>query len=150
MENRTKILLVILAITVSFAAGRWSVSNPDTKVTEVTKVDEKKELNTDTHSKRMSVTVEEPSGKKTTTTVVDSDTSTKIKDDKKTNSQVSTEVTQAKHKTLNISALAGYQLPGTLSPVYGVSINKEVLGPVTVGAYWINNGTIGLSLGLDF
>ena len=51
---------------------------------------------------------------------------------------------------INISALAGVDTAARFKPVYGLSFNKEFIGPTTLGAYGLTNGTIGVSIGLDF
>lgn len=51
----------------------------------------------------------------------------------------------------NISLLAGTDLSERpLAPVFGVSITKEVLGPISVGIFGLNNGVAGVSVGLSF
>lgn len=132
--------IVILAGT--FAAGRYSVTTtPATKVD--TSLQTQQQVDKNTHT--VTVEVKEPSGevKRTTTT----DTTTVAT--KETESKIKTEVVPPKRSTLNVSLLGGYYFPDFL-PVYGISISKEVLGPVTVGAFGLSNGTIGVSVGLDF
>lgn len=52
---------------------------------------------------------------------------------------------------VNVSALAGVDTTSSiLKPVYGISVSKEFIGPITVGAYGLTNGTVGLSLGVNF
>lgn len=52
---------------------------------------------------------------------------------------------------INVSGLVGNDLSkrGVL-PIYGVSINKEIIGPITIGAFGLTSGVIGLSVGLNF
>ncbi|MFN9955213.1 MAG: hypothetical protein ACK55I_19125, partial [bacterium] len=50
--------------------------------------------------------------------------------------------------SFNISVLAGSSVP--INGVLGVSATKSVLGPITVGAWGLTNGTAGLSVGLNF
>ena len=52
---------------------------------------------------------------------------------------------------LNVSALAGIDTATSLlKPIYGISISKEFMGPITVGAYGLTNGVVGLSVGVNF
>ena len=50
-----------------------------------------------------------------------------------------------------ISALAGFSpFSDPHTPVYGGHVSTQLLGPINVGAFGLTNGTIGMSLGLDF
>jgi hypothetical protein len=53
-------------------------------------------------------------------------------------------------KQYNISALVAIQPNTGLTPVYGVSVSKQVLGPATVGAFALTNGVVGVSIGVNF
>lgn len=138
MTTRTKYLLVTLAVVTAFAAGRWTngVSKTSDKIDTTTKT---KETN-----HRVTVITKDPSGKETTTITED----IVIKEKEKKN-EVKTVTVAPKHSSLNISALVGTSIH-TLQPVYGASISKEILGPVTIGAFGLTNGTAGVSVGLNF
>ena len=124
----------------SFAMGRFSVSTTK-QTTDVKQVDRDK----DTRTQTVVTTVKSPDG--TVKTVETRDTTTSIKTEIK---QVNTTAVKSPPK-LNISALVGNDFSQrSIVPLYGISIQKEVLGPVTVGAFGLTNGTIGISLGLDF
>ena len=67
---------------------------------------------------------------------------------------VNTETTQSKEVTrsaskVTVSVLAGYKF-SNLTPVYGVSITKPILGPVTVGLWGMSDVSGGVSVGLEF
>ncbi len=54
-------------------------------------------------------------------------------------------------KTTNISALVANDFSKRLiEPVYGLSVSKEVLGPITVGVFGFTNTTVGVSVGISF
>jgi hypothetical protein len=54
-------------------------------------------------------------------------------------------------KNLNVSVLVADDFSrGLLIPTYGVSVTKQVLGPMTVGAFGLTNGTVGVSVGINF
>lgn len=137
MTTKAKVILAVLTLVLAFAGGRYSVQPPDTTSTTDTKIDK------DTHTKKTVVIIKDPDGKETTTTVVERDTKTK------TDTNTSNTVTQVKRSTLNVSALAGVDIKEKTA-IYGVSVTKEVLGPVTVGAYGLTNGVVGVSLGINF
>lgn len=96
----------------------------------------------DTHVETTKVVTKDPkTGTVTTTVVKDATTKTETKSD--------VSIKETKKNVINISALGGYDIYSR-RPIYGVSVSKEVLGPVTAGGFILNNGTIGVSVGLDF
>lgn len=58
--------------------------------------------------------------------------------------------TEIKNKTTNISALIGTDTTDKFKPIYGVSASKELIGSMTVGAFGLTNGVIGVSVGVNF
>lgn len=152
IPNKREIVIVLIGLATMFAFGRYSVTSPpDTKVTENKHSDTKTDEAKDTHVVTHTVTVQEPTGavKTDTTTTTDvvahEETNTVVED--KTVSQT----TQQKRSKINISAIVGTQIGSNFGqPLYGISAQKTFLGPVTVGAFGLNNGTIGVSVGLDF
>lgn len=157
MSRKLKVITAVLIVTVAFAFGRYSAPE---KVKEVTKVEEHKSEEKDKdkvvhrHKKTKTVTIQNPDGSKTTTTTTDDDfnkdtnSKTVVKDDKK--SEIDKEVTYSKSK-LTLSALAAENIHAiSASPIYGGMVSKEVLGPITVGGFGLQNGIVGLSLGLTF
>lgn len=67
-------------------------------------------------------------------------------------SKQTSEVTRGSSK-VTVSFMAGpsFSLTNGLGPlVYGGSITKPVLGPITVGVWGLSNGTGGVSLGFTF
>jgi len=139
MTRETKIRLILYLIVTmgAFAFGRYSATmSPQTK-----KEDIKQNTNIVTHS--TIVTTKQNDG---TTKIVETiDASTKVEIQEKDSL-----VIKASPK-INVSALvAGDITKDSLKPIYGVSINKEFLGPVTLGMFGLTNGIIGLSVGLNF
>jgi lipopolysaccharide export LptBFGC system permease protein LptF len=151
MTTRTKIIISIVVLIVTFAAGRWSASQVSIKTTQmVTQNDQKAEVK-DTHTKTTITETKQPTGVDTTITVIDQvqDDKTAEKDNSISNTQ--TTITPTSKSKLNISILGAEDFSkGFTQPTYGLSVNKEVLGPVTVGAFGLMNGTVGISVGLDF
>jgi hypothetical protein len=90
------------------------------------------------HDHEVTVIVEDPSGKKTTT--ITKDTTRKSKEVVKT-------IVKPK---VNVSALAGVSTTDSRKPVYGISVSKEFIGPITLGAFGLTNGIIGISVGVNF
>jgi len=138
-----KYFIYAVILIVAFAFGRYSVKQNITQVTNETE----KSKDTDKNVHTVIEIVKLPDGTEKTIKTIDSNTKTTEKS--VTNS--STTSTPVKRSTLNISALAAndFDKHGIL-PVYGVSFNKELFGPVTVGAFGLTNKTIGLSIGVNF
>lgn len=132
-------IITLVLMAVSFGLGYGMRNSMVTNVTDQTLQVK------DDHTVITTVTHKDPSGDVKVTRTIDSDI--KIK----TNEVKQVSVPAAPNKT-NISALAGYDFTHVraLTPVYGVSVTREVLGPITVGAFGLTNGVVGISLGVSF
>lgn len=140
MNLATKIVLSVVALLVSFQAGRYYASQSS----ETTNIDDKK--NTNKHTQTVTTIVKSPSGAVRTT--IKRDMVVVAEEVKKENS---VKIEKTTSNTVNFSVLAGFDGAHFKSvPIYGVSISKEVLGPITVGAWGLTNGTLGLSAGVNF
>jgi len=54
-------------------------------------------------------------------------------------------------KQYNVSALAVVDSSkGLLVPLYGISVSKQIIGPLTAGVHGYTNGMVGVSLGFNF
>lgn len=142
MTTRMKIELMILAILLAFALGRYTRNS---LVTTNTRTQTDVQLSQETHKRVVSVTVKLPSGAVKTTTTTTQDTQT----DKHTDSKTQETKVVSVPKTLTVSALAGIDTRSML-PTYGVSVSKNLIGPISVGVFGLTNGTLGVSLGLSF
>lgn len=142
MTIRTKILLTVLAMVVSFAAGNYTAQRI-TKTESVKSVD-----STDTTIKTTTTTTttKDKEGKETTTTKTDTITAIKEKEVIKSNKN-ETEV--SKRALLNVSLL-GAITQNESKPIYGISVSKSFIGPITMGAFGLTNGIFGISIGLNF
>lgn len=151
MDNRTKIALVAGGLVVAFAAGRYSTTVTTKTETKVDKVEEKKkDVKKEKHKKTTTVTVEKPDGSKETTSTTTEDTNTDAKTitDAHSVSDSKTETTRGDNK-VSFSLLGGLDLT-TGKPIFGGSLSKPVLGPLTLGIFGLSNGSAGFSLGLNF
>lgn len=149
MTTKYKIIVSIVVVLTSFAFGRYSAPKvPDSHTVTDTKVDDKKDTDQVEHKK--TVIVQEPSGV-ITTTITDLE-QTDTKEDTQTQAHVDATVTAPKTSTLNLSALAATHFTGAnaFKPLYGVSVSKQIIGPVRTGIWALTDGTIGVSIGLDF
>lgn len=142
----SKNIIVVVVIVTTFALGRYSVQEPEVKLDIVT------DKQTDTHkvqNKKKITTITKDKDGKEVTTITEEDVITTDKNSNST-SKISETITPPKTNTINISALAGMSLDRFGTPVYGVSITKQLIGPITVGAFGLTDKTIGLSIGLNF
>ncbi len=157
MENKTKIIIVSVALLVAFAFGRYSAPEHvkiETKIVEI----EKKVIDTDTlRDRHREVVIKEivkPDGtkEKVTTTVEDSNTSRKTRTEEETSrtENRSEEITRGSKVTLAALIGSPLRLNSSFEPIYGGIISKPILGPITVGVWGMSNNTAGFALGLTF
>lgn len=143
-----KIIAVLVGLAVAFAAGRYTSPQSETKEETTTKekeVDKSKK----THKIIKTETITLPNGEKHTIVTEEDSSETETHKNESSQTQVKTEI-QYKKDTLNISALAGVDIRNSYKPVYGVAVTKQLLGPVTLGAFGLTNGTVGVSVGISF
>jgi hypothetical protein len=151
MQLKYKIIIGIASLLAAFAFGRYSVSQPKVVTKETIATDDKKKEDTQTHTVTKTVIVEAPGGAKTTTTVVDTQVNDKVQDDDLTHETLSQTVTPAKVGTLNVSALASTNVNNPSAGLaYGMSVTKAFIGPINAGLWGLNNGTLGVSIGINF
>jgi hypothetical protein len=133
----------------AFAAGRYSATPPPSSVKETTKTDTTVNEATNTHTKTTVTETKKPDGTDVTVTVTDQVANNIINE--KQNSNSSLQQTVSSKSKFNISVLGANDFSrGLMIPTYGLSVSKEIVGPVTVGAFGLMNGTVGISVGLDF
>lgn len=134
---------LLLVASVAYASGRY-LQPPKVVTKTETVVKEVQVIQHDTTTK----THEEvkPDGTKTIDTVVED----KDKEENKSSadSKASTVVDTTKPQW-KVGALGAYDF-STLKPIYGVQVDRRILGPIFVGAFGLNNRTVGLSVSLEF
>jgi len=152
LTDKQKYIIVGVAMVTSFAVGRYSGQKAEIKSESVTTKNVEEKQDKDTHTEKVITTVKTPDGTVKTVEKIDEVADVKIDTNSIQVTQQKKDVIPPKVNTLNISALIGNDFSKGLGiyPVYGVSVTKQILGPVTIGAYGITNGTIGLSIGLNF
>lgn len=129
-------LFIVMVIVVS-AVTKHYFPTIETKIVEVTKEVVKTDVQT------VVKTIRTPDGREETVTTVVDHSQKEINTNK--------EAIVVKGSTINISALVAKDFSGsTDKPLYGASISKEFIGPVTIGAFGLSNGIIGLSVGINF
>jgi len=146
ISNKIILLLALILALTFFALGRYTSTQAKTVTQTQTKVDETTHDTVKTHE-----TVTEKKSKDgtdTIVTVIDTAAQANTKIDLDTQSK--SIITKASPRT-NISALAATSIHNPFGPPqYGLSVNREVLGPITIGAFGLTGGTFGISIGLNF
>lgn len=155
--SKWKLALAAVALLTAYAVGRWSAPEKVVIKKEIVEVEKKASQSDSDKEKRKDTEthiIEHPDGTKETIITTHeewekhhhdsstSDSSSSTKDDK---------VVQSSSSKVTISVLGGANVNSLGSPViWGGALTKPVLGPVTVGAWGLSNGTVGASVGLTF
>lgn len=139
LPRHTQFLVAFVLLMTGFAVGYKLAKG---NVAEVDKTKTTTDTKTNDTDHKVTVIVQKPDGNTTTTIVEDRHRTT---DSDTTQTSVVTIMKKAK---INVSVLAATE--HFIKPYYGISINKEVLGPITVGVFGLTNGTLGLSIGFNF
>lgn len=140
MENKIKYASIAVSLLLAFAVGRYSGQKPAIKETTKTEDTKKSTTDTETHT----VIVNNPDGSSVTT--IDSHTKEKEHETSKSATVVAIEAVKSH---VNIALLGGYDTK-TNTQLIGAQVYKQMLGPVTIGAFGFNNGLVGLSVGVSF
>ncbi len=165
MSTKSKVLLFTVLILTAFAFGRYSV--PETKKTETTttetgKKEDSKTSDTDRdkHKTIIRTIIIHPDGTREEKEEITEDSKTSKKSGSSSSSETEkgstekTEVVRSSSRT-RLSVLGGVtpSLIGTPSlgqTVFGAHVSRNVLGPISVGAFGLSSGVCGVSIGLDF
>lgn len=149
MSLKNELILGVIGALLMFALGRYSVSSPTIKTTENQTIASNTDKDKNTHKQTTTTVVEEPNGEKKTVITTNEDTISTTHKTGDVSTHLEQTITPPKTNTLNVSALAATSF-SEFKPLYGVSVTKQVIGPITAGAFGLNNGTVGVSLGLSF
>lgn len=161
METKTKVFLVSIALLASFAAGRFLAPTKvvtETKIVEVEKKTENSNTTVDKNRRKRTEIHEitHPDGRKEVITIITDETDTKKNTDSSSSSETSKneetrkEVVRSDSK-VSLSALGGIKLNNpSEGVVYGASVSKPVIGPISIGVWGLSNSTAGASVGLSF
>lgn len=159
MQTKTKIIIFITALLISFAAGYALTPTKTVIKTQIVEVEKKSTDNSTDVGKDVKKTtttkeVTKPDGTKETTTTVTEETKTDKKTDQsETDTDSKTETSSKEIERLssrtNLSLLTGADIHNALSPIYGASVSKQILGPISLGVFGLQNGIFGVSIGLS-
>lgn len=158
IDLRYKVLIVVVALGGSFAAGRWA--SPTKVITEIKTVEvEKKtdqtvaDVTKHKHKKIVIVASQKPDGEKNSTTTITDDADSN-NTSKTTQTDTSDKAIDNKHEEdhpepkTTIAAMAGISTrDGQIQ--YGAQVYRPILGPFGVGVFGLGNVTDGISCGLS-
>jgi hypothetical protein len=133
---------IIVAIVVIFAIG-YGVGRYATPPKVQEKIVEKEVEHKVEVVHTVTVVQDHADGTKTTTTTTDDNTNVQSTTD------TSTRVTVTNNKDWKVDIGEGYDLTRS-NRVYMFSVDRRVLGAVSVGVWGVSNGTGGVSLGYSF
>lgn len=147
MSLKHKILFISMGLLGVFYLGRYTAQKPKVESETSKSVDSNTKKTSNKHKVTV-ITKDCKTGQEVTTITEDENS---ITDKNKSSTTTSSEViTPIKPSFLNVSALVGTSVHTIGIPTYGISVTKQLLGPVTIGAYGMTDGVIGLSLGWNF
>jgi hypothetical protein len=146
---KIKSISIIIVIVVSFIVGRYSAP-------EKIKIEEKKVV---AEAEKVFIDNQVETAKTTTSiSKPDGTLYTRTKTTTKAKESASKQLTRSEDLSKNteiinrsgvtVSVLAASNFSSLLTPTYGVSVSKPIIGPIVIGAFGLVNGTVGLSLGL--
>lgn len=142
-------VMALIIGSAAFLAGRLTAVQPASSETKVSEVKSTTEVDKKTHTQTTTVTTKSPTGEVKTVTTTDTTASLDISK-KKDTKEVDTAINY-KTKITNVSALVLADIHNIRSaPSFGISVTREVAGPLTVGVLATTNGTLGLSIGVNF
>lgn len=146
MKNKK---ILILCYIVTLAVGYYIGQKSNSHLVQDTKHDTTTDTSKNTHKETKEIEETAPDGTKKKTKIITEDTNTEKKKTDEIVTHKEETITQPK-KTLHVNALAGLDTSRAFTPVYGASVSKEFIGPVTLGAFGLTNGTVGISVGVAF
>lgn len=133
--------LAVFAILAGIAGGFFLGRQYPAASTQVTEVHD----DTKTHTQTTTTTTKTKDGEVKTVIVTD-----KVKEESKDKRKEST-IVAAQRPTTSVSLLAATNTSNVFGPPqYGIYVSHEIIGNITAGAFGLTNGTIGLSIGLNF
>lgn len=143
-----KYLISMTLIIIAFAYGRYSAQKPETKTTITAKETSQEHKNEVVHTQTQTVATKALDGTTKTVTTTDTVSTTKSASEDRRSEDIK-ELTAAVKPKINLSLLTAYDFSDR-NIRYGVSINKELVGPITGGLWVTSDGTLGLSIGVNF
>lgn len=143
-----KVIISIIVIVISFAVGRYSIQKSVVSTENIVDSKKKNEVK-DTHTVKTITKIKDKNGQEKTITVIDTKVTDKVTEKNKVTDDKKQISTPMKGSNLNVSGLAAYDFDRK-ALVYGVHVSRSLIGPITMGLWGLTNGSIGLSVGINF
>lgn len=141
---------IVILVAVASLVQIIGVKYAENKKTEETK-NKVVDIDKDVRKETTTTTTTTPDGTKTQVTTTVEDTKTVKRVDKKTDTVTQETKTPVYQDKVNISLLAGVARGSTLNPlIFGASVTKPILGPITVGIWGFTDLSCGVSIGVQF
>jgi hypothetical protein len=144
LENKTKVIIVLVLVAVAYAFGRYmQPANIEIQTREVIKTVEVNKV----EKRKIKVRIVRPDGTVEERWVEEDITVTQKENakEKESSKKVTNQKTQWK-----VHALAGVTDSKFDQIKYGVQIERRIVGPIFLGAYGMQGGVVGLSIGMEF
>lgn len=136
MKNiKTLFVSGLVLFAVGIGVGKYLVPQNSTEI-------DKEKISSETEKETIDRIVTNPDGTKTVERIV-KDTKKEIKE------KESIKIVESKKPNWRVSALMGYSLD-KYNQIYGLDVQKRILGVVSVGVWGTTNKTVGLSVGYEF
>lgn len=142
MKSKNVVILALVAVAVAYAFGRYmQPASIEIQTREVVKT---VEVNT-VQKRKIKIKIVHPDGTVEERWVEEDITISQKENVKESSKKVTNQKTQWK-----AHALAGVTDNNFSEIQYGIQIERRIIGPIFLGAYGIQGGTIGLSVGMEF
>lgn len=141
---KKEIIIGVVLLAAGYGLGRYV---QPAKVVTKTEVVTKVETQIQEHVHTITRTITDPNGHSETVTVTDNNTNTHSNSESDSTSSTVTTYNKPQWKA---QGLVGLNIHDLSSPVYGVGVERRILGPIFVGAYGKTNSEAGLSVSLEF
>jgi hypothetical protein len=150
MNPKYKVLIILVVVAGAFVAGRWMAPEKIRIVTHTVEV-EKKTADVAEHKQTVTVVVVKPDGTNQSTTTVTDDTHVVAADDTDTTTKTTETKTEGSTSKVTVGVLAIVKPFGSPQPpVYGITVSRPILGPLTIGIQALTTGSIGGMVGVTF
>lgn len=141
MQNKTIAIIVLAVAAVAYSVGRYAqpakVQIKTEQVVKEVEVVKKDVVIVEKEIKRPDGTIEKERK------IVDKSSETTKKDSE---SKSDTKISRPDWKVQATAGMAAFR--GEM--IYGIGIERRILGPIAVGAFGQTNGVVGLSVSLEF
>jgi hypothetical protein len=134
-------ILIFVLVLSGYAFGRYSA--PEKIKTEVKTVEVEKIV---TKVQHQTITIHENKDGSKDTVII---TNTNTGEQTKAKSKEEAKEIVFKENKINVSLLFGGTYPFS-SLNYGLSFQRNIIGPITAGTWILNNSTGGISVGINF